>query len=218
MKFNIANEINSYINNDVGKEWYFFWNYRNSFKNPYDIFNDIYQLSYHLYCYLVQFGMARNSNSILRKLSSSEFIMQIKEYGQIIKSHKLFDIELKSPTDFTDTNIKTIDNVFKEFDEDEDPNKYLFISKILMALWGQTIAFDKYFKEAFWNIHDKDGNHFGWAEINKLVFDSHYNDMKLNDFNQKIEAKWGTKNIPIIRFIDMAYWNWGSKIFTIEYE
>ena len=162
--------------------------------------------------------MARNSNSILRKFSSSEFITQLRKYERIIKDNKLFDIELKSPMDFTANNVKTIDKVFKEFDEDEDPNKYLFISKILMALWGQTIAFDRYFKEAFWNIHNKDGNHCGWAEINKLVFDFHYNDMELNEFKQKIEAKWGTKNIPIIRFIDMSYWNWGSKLFTIEYD
>lgn len=92
-KFVLKNEVKSYIADFTGSEWITFWNYRSSFKKQYKIFDDIFKLSYYRHFYLVQFCMARNSNSVLRNYTSKQFIDLIACYAEIIKKTQLLSYE-----------------------------------------------------------------------------------------------------------------------------
>lgn len=198
--------IKKYREGYIGDAWDIFW----EFRNKKDIFalENSKESSIQLFCYLCCFGMARSKTRLA--------------YSNINKFHKFYINSLDSFKELNKFNFESFDKVNKDdflkyYSNIQNNLKKIDVSctntmvtKILMAITGQTPAFDTYFVDEFrknvgrfsgniydalLKLHNKYKNEWQIELINlpkeyKIIIDEYKKPIK----------------IPIARLIDMGFW------------
>ncbi len=202
-----------------GIAWDIFWNFRAK-TDIFDVKNTEIS-SMHLFCYLACFGMARASTKLMTSnlIKFEEFYKKSLDSFKALNEIRFIGLKEDQKTEFN-KNYSIIEQNLKELNVS---STYTMITKILMAVTGQTPAFDSYFVYTFRKkVGGFSGNIFNslimlnkkykgeWKEEIGTI-DKKYTYIRLDE---KIET-------PTARLIDMAFWiycerNIGTKTSKFE--
>jgi len=211
LDFVFAAEVEKYRNH-AGSAWIDLWDYWAP-KDKYKILETehIVDTTYRLYVFLVNFGMARGP--FVRQILANDFMVIIQELANLINKYRLFDIELDSAKEVR-ANADVIDGFFDQVYRinlsHTHRRKALFYSKLLLPLWGNIVAFDQNFIKAYRQVFCESPAKLGWSAMLSSLLDRHEND--LVDLPDHLKVTCSGHEIPALRLIDMAYWNYGRQL------
>lgn len=209
----LCSSIKQYSRETTGAAWEIFWDYKCSkSKSGEDIFEsrNIEKTSMHLFIYLCCFGMARNTTNLA--------------YSNLHVFSKMIDevkTELGSLSDISFENLcerdrqpinKCCKAISHALEVHKISNSETMISKILMASWGQTPAFDTRFVKTYRKyLPPKPGDYFDAL----MKLSKEYNEkweMGMNRLESRYAKTEGGNLIPSARLIDMGFWNIGGPL------
>jgi len=177
----------------------------NSWEHCYKVFGEKHDNDYlalHLAFYLASWGMYRGSSQLLQK----DYKIHIGAVNIINKySH------LRSKEITIDSNVfKLINNLSIYYKNNGVSATDTLISKILMGTLGCSPAFDRYF------IDGVRANNLKFKSLNKRSIEQLLNFVekytKELEFLQKQINKQQKINYPIMKIVDMIFWNVGSEL------
>jgi len=205
----------------VADPWEIFWDYKCGVeKKGESIFSEknISFTSMHLLIYLCCFGMARSKTGLaytnLNSFTST--VLHIKE--EIVKLNGITFEQLdESHRQIVNSCYEKIsDELTKESAEKERiSGSITMVTKILMACWGHTPAFDRFFEVTYKELREE----LGWKRGDDyfdclLTLKKGYEEYWKNEIDA-LEAPYtktiGGNNIPNARLIDMAFWIRGNE-------
>lgn len=201
--------IKEYIDNiddSGGIAWDIFWNFREK-TDIFDIKNS--QLSsMHLFCYLSCFGMARASTQLMTTnlIKFEEFYKKSLDAFKALNKIKFIDLKENQKEEFN-KNYKIIERNLAELDVS---STHTMITKILMAITGQTPAFDSFFIDTFRKkVGGFSGNIFkSLIRLNKKYKEEWVKEIKRLDSKYKHNYLDIGIDTPSARLIDMAFWTY----------
>jgi len=222
-RFSLVQQVEKYIDEGFGAAWWHFWQHRNTCGHPREIVKTLHidRTSYLLYCYMVQFGMGR-SVAILPKYGPEDFQNLLRAYVRVLDKHDLWNLRPNRAQDLRGRSAARIDSAFDELDTAEvhrHGRSDLFLSKMMMALWGHTIACDRYFVAAFMRLHNgRNPGKMLWSELNHELLDKHQVVLAANRNRlfRLVRHRYGNQEVPILRLVDIAYWNFGRSLLDGE--
>jgi hypothetical protein len=203
----ICAAIKKYQEGDIGTAWEIFWDYKRGIeKDGGDIFDDknLTPTTMQLFIYLCCFGMTRNSNA-LTKSDLNTFTKVIRNSRRYLKAISPIKFE-----ELKEDSRKVVEAAYNCLDYELErmgiSNTDTMITKILMASWGHTPAYDSYFKKTYRKyLKPLPGDYF--KSLLKLKDEYKTNWKSRFDC---LEAKYaktkGGNSIPHARLIDMAFW------------
>jgi len=217
---NIVQAIRKYHDDSRGCAWDIFWNYKCEIEEGGgSIFSDrhVSTTSLHLFAYLTCFGMARATTRLTR-ITVHEFEEILRKISSSYNAAKdiRFEALTKSDRDPVVKLLQDTKNALKDKKVSKDKgvsSTTTMITKIHLAAWGQTPAYDGFFKTTYKIVFP--GQRF--PSMPSSVFDS------LLFLKEQYHAKWaeaiaqlpdkyrrtrpdGKYEIPPARLIDMAFW------------
>lgn len=215
----VGKYIEQYLKEDSGKSWIQFWDYINTYNKRPIAYSEtnIYNTLFNLYIYLVNFGMARGP--LVRWMEADKFKELILGYNAIFEDSGYYELQLDSPQQVL-KNQKEIDSTFEQiyqrtvatFKDHQGYDFTLFISKTVMAMTGQCVAYDTYFNAVYKMIFDYSPLRKTSPEkkenTDSIIFcnclEKHSDEIDTLDSSLKITPNGNA--IPKLRLIDMAYW------------
>jgi hypothetical protein len=210
---NIVQAIQKYHDSSTGYAWGIFWDYKCETEEDGDnIFSDshILMTSLHLFVYLTCFGMTRPGTRLIH-ITVHDFAEILRGLGDSYNPVK--DVRFEALESHREHVTSLFKNTLKILDSKKVRPTITMITKILLAAWGQTPAYDSRFRLAYKKAFP--GQRIP-SSLNS-VFDS------LLFLKEQYCAKWaeevaklpdktrrtrpdGKYKIPPARLVDMAFW------------
>lgn len=204
-----------------GDAWTIFWDYKKKIeKRGGTIFSkeNLDLTSMHLMLYLFCFGMGRATTKLIYS--------NITDFKEIVKSSKkeLDDLNqnqivFEKLEEKHRQKIKLVfNNLRKELEERGISGSTTMITKILMATWGQTPAYDSRFVSTYRKLlprkigyfYEADG-YFDSLMTLKKASDKLWRCASLSNMNDKLTKTPKGNIIPRARLIDMAFYSRGRR-------
>jgi hypothetical protein len=153
---NVSEAIEQYQNGSYGLAWDVFWDYKCETEADGDsIFSErhILTTSLHLFSYLACFGMARGSTHLtdITVCDLAEKLRKLRDSYNDVK-HIKFEMLAESDRDLV---VLFFEDTAKALEEPiRVSSSITMITKIHLAAWGQTPAYDKFFKLGYSRLID----------------------------------------------------------------
>lgn len=203
----VCEAVKKYQDGEVGAAWEIFWDYKCAIENRgSDIFDDKYlqQTTMHLFIYLCCFGMVRGNNALTKSdlKCFTKVIIKSKKSLKALSNIK-FD-------ELNEDNRKVVEAAYTrlgvELEKQSISSTETMITKILMACWGHTPAYDSYFVRTYRKyLKPLPGDYFKsllkLEDKYKTAWKSRFDRLNVN----YVKTKRGSP-IPHARLIDMAFW------------
>lgn len=204
----ICAAIKKYQTDEVGTAWEIFWDYkRNIEKGGGSIFDakNLKLTTMHLFIYLCCFGMTRGKHA-LSKSDLDIFREVIKNSTKDLKKLSTVRFENLKDNDRGVVNAACA-RLRKELKRKRISSTETLITKILMASWGHTPAYDSYFVRTYRKyLKPLPGDYFN----SLLKLNGEYKTVWKNELDRLKATKYAkTKRgnrIPNARLIDLAFW------------
>lgn len=208
----LVKKIRKYQDEGRGIAWSIFWDYKKGIeKRGGNIFSDecLALTSMHLFIYLCCFGMARSPTGLTNS-DLDVFTNMIKNIKDNINRLSTITFEKldKSHRSVINSNCHEISKKLRGVDIS---GSRTMVTKILMACWGQTPAYDTRFVSAYRKyVKRLPGDYFESLCELKREYETSWKKDILTLGSKYRKTKAGGCDIPHARLIDMAFWELGS--------